>query len=261
MTKLSKFAALALLGAITAGTAHAEDKTVAKVNGAAIPESRLDMRVSAIVAQGQPDSPDLRKAVREDLINVELMAQEAVKMGLDKHAETQQQLELARQAVLVDAFVQNYAKTHPVSEAELKQEYDRLKASLGSKEFKVRHILVDDEATAKSIAAKLKKGEKFEKLAEANSKDVGSREKGGELGWSVPTNYVKPFADALGKLLKGQVSEPVQSQFGWHIIRLDDVRDLKMPPLEELKPQLTQRLQQQAVKDLITDLRNKAKID
>jgi len=219
------------------------------------------MRIASIVSQGQPDSPDLRKAVREDLINVEVMAQESVKLGLDKKAETMQQLELAKQAVLVDAFVQNYAKTHQVSEDALKQEYEKLKVRLGNKEYKARHILVEDENAAKSIAAKLKKGGKFDKLAESNSKDVGSRDKGGDLGWSVPANYVKPFADALLNLTKGQVSEPVQSQFGWHIIKLEDVRELKIPSLEEGKADIAKNLLRQSIQQAIADLRSKAKIE
>jgi peptidyl-prolyl cis-trans isomerase C len=261
MTKYSKFAALAMLGAIIASPVHAEDKSIAKVNGVSIPQSRLDMRIASIVSQGQPDSPDLRKAVREDLINVEVMAQEAAKMGLDKQAETIQQLELAKQAVLVDAFVQNYAKTHQASEDALKQEYEKLKARLGTKEYKVRHILVEDENAAKSIATKLKKGGKFDKLAEANSKDVGSRDKGGDLGWSVPVNYVKPFADAILALSKGQVSEPVQSQFGWHIIKLEDVRELKIPSFEEGRADISKNLLRQSIQQAIADLRTKAKIE
>lgn len=261
MTHFSKFAALAMLGAIATSPVHAEDKSIAKVNGVSIPQSRLDMRIASIVSQGQPDSPDLRKAVREDLINVEVMAQEAAKMGLDKQAETIQQLELAKQAVLVDAFVQNYAKTHKITDEALKQEYEKLKGRLGTKEYKVRHILVEDENAAKSVAAKLKKGGKFDKLAEINSKDVGSRDKGGDLGWSIPANYVKPFADAILNLAKGQVSEPVQSQFGWHIIKLEDVRELKIPSFEEGKADISKNMLRQSIQQAITDLRAKAKIE
>jgi len=163
--------------------------------------------------------------------------------------------------VLAGAFVQNYAKTHQVSEDALKQEYEKLKVRLGSKEYKVRHILVEDENAAKSIAAKLKKGGKFDKLAESNSKDVGSRDKGGDLGWSVPANYVKPFADAILNLTKGQVSEPVQSQFGWHIIKLEDVRELKIPSLEEGKADIAKNLLRQSIQQAIADLRTKAKIE
>lgn len=261
MSNFTRFAALALLSAITAGTAHAEEKPVATVNGVAIPQSRMDMRVNAIILQGQADTPDLRQAIRDELINVEIMTQEAEKLALDKQPETLQQLDLARKSVLVDAFVKNYARSHPVGEDAIKQEYERLKSRLGAKEYKARHILVNDEAAAKSIAAKLKKGEKFDKLAEINSKDAGSKDNGGELGWNVPSNYVKPFSDALMKLSKGQVSEPVQSQFGWHIIRLDDVRDLKLPSLEEGKADISNMLLRQALQQAVGELRAKAKIE
>ncbi len=269
MLKTSRLVALAILGAIAASSAYAEDTPAAKVSSIAIPQERIDLRVKMIAAQqNQPDSPELRKAVREDLINIELMSQEALKKGLDKQSEIVQQLVLAKETVLVGAFVQDYLMTHPVSDEAIAKEYDNLKAGLGTKEYSVRHILVEKESEAKSIVAKLKKGGKdgnFDKLAKANSKDPGSKEHGGDLGWipvsKIPSAFVKPFGDALMKLSKGQVSEPVQSQFGWHIIQLEDVRDLKMPPLDEIKPQIAQRLQQQAVKQLIADLRDKAKIE
>ena len=268
MLKTSRLAAFAILGVIAASPAYAEDKA-AKVNGTTIPQERVELRVKVLTTQqGQPDTPELRKAIREQLINIELMSQEAVKKDLDKQPETAQQLELARQGVLVDVLVQNYVKTHPISDEAIAKEYDTLKSTLGTKEYHVRHILVEKESEAKSIVAKLKKGGKegsFDALAKANSKDPGSKDRGGDLDWipvsKIPNAFVKPFGDALMNLNKGQVSEPVQSQFGWHIIKLEDVRNLKMPPLDEIKPQLTQRLQQQAVKDLIADLRSKARID
>ncbi|WP_435628580.1 peptidylprolyl isomerase [Candidatus Ferrigenium straubiae] len=261
MLKTSKFAALAILGALAINPAFAEEKSAAMVNGVSIPQARIDLRVKAAAAQGQPDSPELRKAIREDMINVELMAQEAAKLGLDKNTDTVQQIELARQSVLAGAFVQDYAKNHPISDDQLKQEYDKLKAKLGNKEYNVRHILVDTEAEAKDIIAQLGKKAKFEKLA-AKSKDAGSAQRGGELGWAVPGNFVPEFANAMLNLKKGEYTkEPVQSQFGWHVVKLEDTRDLKAPPFEEVKPQLQQRLQQQSVKKAIDDLRTKAKIE
>lgn len=261
MMKSGKFAALAILGALAINPAFAEEKSAALVNGVSIPQTRIDMRVKAATAQGQADSPELRKAIREDMINLEVMAQEAAKLGLDKNPEVVQQVELARQSVLVGAFVQDYAKSHPVSEDQLKQEYDRLKTKLGDKEYNARHILVGTEDEAKSIIAQLGKKAKFEKLA-AKSMDAGSAERGGSLGWTVPGNFVPPFANALLNLKKGEYTkEPVQSQYGWHVIKLDDVRDLKVPPFEEIKPQLQQRLQQQSIKKAIDDLRAKAKIE
>ena len=265
MQRTSKLAALAILGAIAASPAYAENNSAATVNGISIPQERLELRVKAVAAQGQPDTPELRKAIREELINIEVLSQEAVNKNLDKQPENVQLLELSRQQVLVSAFVQDYVKTHPIAENDLTEGYENLKKNLGSKEYSVRHILVEKESEAKSIAAKLKKGGKFDKLAESSSKDAGSKQKGGDLGWipvgNIPNAFVKPFGDALMNLTKGQISEPVQSQFGWHIIKLDDVRELKLPSYDELKPQLAQRMQQQAVQNLITELRAKAKIE
>ncbi|TAN82702.1 MAG: peptidylprolyl isomerase [Gallionella sp.] len=261
MLKTGKFAALAILGALAINPAFAEDKSAAMVNGVSIPQSRIDARVKVATTQGQPDSPDLRKAIREDMINLEVLSQEAVKLGMGKDNDVAQQIELARQSVLAGAFVQNYTKNHPISEAQLKQEYNNLKSKLGEKEYNARHILVETEAEAKAIIAQLDKKAKFEKLAE-KSKDAGSAERGGSLDWAVPNNFVPPFANALTKLKKGEYTkEPVQSQFGWHVIRLDDARDLKAPPYEEVKPQLQQRLHQQAIQKEIADLRAKAKIE
>jgi len=261
MLKTGKFAALAILGALAINPAFAEDKSAALVNGVSIPQARIDLRVKAAAAQGQADSPELRKAIRDDMINLEVMAQEAVKAGLDKNADVVQQVELAKQSVLVGAFVQDYAKNHPISEDQLKQEYDKLKAKLGNKEYNTRHILVETEAEAKDIIAQLGKKAKFEKLA-AKSKDTGSAAQGGSLGWTVPGNFVPEFANALLNLKKGEYTKiPVQSQFGWHVIKLDDTRELKVPPFEEVKAQLQQRLQQQSIKKAIDELRAKAKIE
>lgn len=261
MLKTGKFAALAILGALAINPAFAEDKSAALVNGVSIPQARIDLRVKAAAAQGQADSPELRKAIRDDMINLEVMAQEAVKTGLDKNADVVQQVELAKQSVLVGAFVQDYVKNHPISEDQLKQEYDKLKAKLGNKEYNTRHILVETEAEAKDIIAQLGKKAKFEKLA-AKSKDTGSAAQGGSLGWAVPSNFVPEFANALLNLKKGEYTkEPVQSQFGWHVIKLDDTRELKVPSFEEVKPQLQQRLQQQSIKKAIDELRAKAKIE
>jgi peptidyl-prolyl cis-trans isomerase C len=143
----------------------------------------------------------------------------------------------------------------------MKQEYETMKARVGNKEYKLSHILVESEDEAKKVAAELKKGGKFGKIAKSKSKDPGSKDNGGELGWAVPSNFVQPFAEAVTKLNKGQVSAPVQTQFGWHIIKLDDTRELKVPTFEEMKPNLEKRMQQQAIQKLIEDLRGKAKIE
>ena len=262
MQRTSMLAALAILGAIAASPVYAENKPAATVNGIAIPQERLDLRVKTIAAQGQQDTPELRKAIREDLISLEVMAQEATKLGLNKNTEVVQQIELAKQSALVGAFVQDYTKSHPVSEDQVKQEYEKLKIQhANDKEYNVRHILVETEAEAKAIIAKLDKKEKFELLAK-KSRDPGSAEHGGSLGWATPGSFVAPFTDAMVNLKKGTYTKvPVQSQFGWHVIRLDDVRDMKAPPLEELKQQVQQRLQQQALLKVIADLKAKSKIE
>jgi len=269
-----KFAALAILSALAINPAFSQEKSAppeksasagkstALVNGVSIPQARLDLRVKAATAQGQTDSPELRKAIREDMINLEVLSQEAVELKLDKNADVIQQAELARQSVLASAYVQDYAKNHPISEDQLKQEYDKLKANLGKSEYNARHILVETEAEAKAIIAQLGKKGNFEKIAKEKSKDAGSKERGGSLGWAVPNNFVPPFANALTSLKKGAYTkDPVQSQFGWHVIKLDDVRDLKVPPYEDVKPQIQQRMQQQSVQKIIDDLRGKAKIE
>lgn len=261
MLKAGKFATLAILGALAIDPAFAEDKSVAMVNGVSIPQSRIDLSVKAATAQGQEDNPELRKAIREDMIDLEVIAQEAVKLGLNKDADVADQVELAMQQVLAGAFVLDYAKSHPIGDEQLQQEYERMKSQLGSKEYHVRHILMETEAEAKNIIAQLGKGTKFEKLAE-KSRDAGSAQLGGELGWAAPGNFAPEFANALLKLNKGEhTMQPVQSQFGWHVIKLEDIRDLEVPPLEQVKPQLQQYLQQHAIQQAIDELRTKARIE
>jgi peptidyl-prolyl cis-trans isomerase C len=261
MLKTHKFAALAILTALAITPAFAEDKSVAVVNGVAIPQARVETSVKAAQSQGRADSPELRQAIRDDLINREVIVQAAVKEGLDKTPDVIDQINMAKQSVLVNAFVQDSIKKTPITDAQLQQEYDNLKAKLGDKEYSVSHILVKTEAEAKKIIAELGKKVKFDKLAK-ESIDTGSAEHGGSLGWTVPKNLVEPFANALLNLKKGEYTkEPVKTQFGWHVIRLDDIRALKVPAFNELKPQLQQRLQQQAIQKTVADLRSAAKID
>jgi peptidyl-prolyl cis-trans isomerase C len=170
-------------------------------------------------------------------------------------------VELSRQEVLWGAYIADFIQNAPVSDAQVKAEYERVKAQRGDKEYKARHILVEKEDEAKQVVADLKKGRKFEELAK-QSKDPGSKDRGGELDWNAPSGYVKPFADAMTKLQKGKYTEaPVQTQFGWHVILLEDVRDTKFPTLEEAKPQIAQAIQQQQFTKQIQDLRAKAKVE
>ena len=260
MMKFVQLTVLAIAGLFVAGQAAAADK-VASVNGVAIPQSRVDLRLKFAENQGQKDSPDLRKMIKEDLINLEMLSQEAVKKGLDKQTDTVQQLELARQSTLAGAFVQDYIKNHPISEDAMKKEYDAVKSQRGDTEYNVAHILVENENDAKDIAAQLKKGGKFNAIAKAKSKDPGSAQQGGEMGWHAPSDFVPEFSAAMTKLKKGQVSAPVQTQFGWHIIKLVDQRNTTFPPFEQVKPRLMQQMQQQTVQKLIADMRAAAKIE
>ncbi len=261
MLKFARLSALALVGLLAAGAALADDKAAATVNGVAIPQSLVYARVKFAAGQGQPDTPDLRKMIRDDLINLQLLTQAAQKSGLDKQSDVAQQIELAKQSALAGAYVQDWIKNHPISEDAIKAEYDKLKAEHGLKEYKVSHILVTTEDEAKAIEAKLKKNAKFEEIAKKQSKDTGSAQRGGDLGWNAPSAFVAPFSEAMQKLKKGETSAPVQSQFGWHVIKLHDIRDWNAPPLEQVKPSLMQRMQQQAVQKLLADLRKDAKIE
>ena len=248
------------LAAATSGTQAAD--AVAKVNGTAIPQSRVELFVKNATAQGQPDSPELRNRIRDELIVREVVVQEAAKKGLDKSADVLTQIEFQRQGVIVNAFVQDYFSHHPVSDDAVKKEYEKARAQAGEKEYKALHILVKSEDEAKQITAQIKKGGNFEKIAADKSDDAGSKGKGGDLDWAPPGRYVPAFGDALKKLKKGQLTDaPVQTQFGWHVIRVDDERPLKFPPLEEVKPQILQNLQRQAIEKVIADLRAKAKIE
>jgi peptidyl-prolyl cis-trans isomerase C len=238
-----------------------DGKPVATVNGKAVPQARMDALLAAQLAQGSQPGPQLQNNVREELIRRELLVQEAEKKGIDKKTDVQAQVTLARQAVVIGAYLGEYVRSHPITDDMVKAEYEGIRKALGDKEYKARHILVDTEDEAKAIIAKLKKGEKFDDLAK-QSKDPGSKEKGGDLGWSTPANYVKSFADAMTRLEKGKFTEaPVKSDFGWHVIQLDDTKAMEPPALDEVKPQLTQRLQQQMIQKHVMELRAKAKVE
>ncbi|MBU6270411.1 MAG: peptidylprolyl isomerase [Betaproteobacteria bacterium] len=247
-------AALAL--SLTAAWAQ----NAAIVNNKPIPKQKVDEFVAALAAQGRPDSPELRAAVREELIAREIFAQEAERRGLLRNTEVQRQLDTSRQEILIRAVIRDHFKTNPITDADIKAEYDKAIKGQADKEYRARHILVEKEDAAKQIIADLKKGAKFEDLVK-QSKDTGSAANGGDLDWNVPSTFVKPFADAMSKLEKGKFTEtPVQTQFGWHVIRLDDVREAKAPPLEQVKPQIQQELERRRIQELQKDLRAKAKI-
>jgi len=221
-------------------------------------QGQYDVLLKERLAQGGQDTPEVRNAVKEELNTRELLAREAKKAGLQNTPDVKTQMDLASQTVLVRAYVTDWVKKNPVPEAELKKEYDTIKSQIGDKEYKVRHILVEKEDDAKAIITELQKGAKFDELAKSRSKDPGSKDKGGDLDWNAPANFVKPFGDAMKSTPKGKfTAQPVQTQFGWHVIEVEDVRDAKVPGYDEVKPQLQQRLQAQWLDKYFKDLRAK----
>ena len=245
-----------------AASAPAATGPVATVNGTVIPRQRLELVVRQQVARGAADSESLRNQVREALINNELLVQEANRTGLARKAEVQQQIDLTRQEVIANAMIGEYLRGNAVSDADIQKEYERAKSQTGEKEYRARHILVASEDDAKSVIAEVKKGGKFEDIAQKRSIDEGTRPKGGDLDWNVPGNFDKAFSDATVKLEKGKMTEvPVRSRFGYHVILLDDVRAISFPKLDQVKPQISQSIVGQRVDAYLRELRAKGKVE
>lgn len=258
--KKQVLSAMVLATLLGAGTAMAQN--VAIVNGKPIPQSRVDALAEQMKRSGRPVAPELMKQLKDEVVAREVFMQEAQVRGLDVTEDYKNQIELARQGILIRELFADYQKKNPVTDEEIKAEYDKFAAANSGKEYKARHILVEKEDQAKAIIARIKKGAKFEDIAKKESKDPGSGAKGGDLDWANPSSYVKEFGEALAALTKGKMTEtPVQSQFGFHIIRLDDVRDAQLPKLDDVKPQISQQLQQQKSAKFAEELRNKAKIE
>lgn len=254
---LQAAAAAALLAALPAFAQNA-----AIVNGKPVPKARMDVLAQQLAAAGRPVTPEMQGQLREEVVAREIFMQEAQKQGLDGTDDYKNQLELARQAILIRQLFDNYRKANAVSDAEAQAEYDKFAAANGGKEYKARHILVEKEDQAQKILADLKKGAKFEDLAKKQSKDPGSGANGGDLDWAAPASFVPEFSEAMIKLKKGETTPaPVKSQFGYHIIRVDDIRQAQLPKLEEVKPQIVQQLQQQRLQKYQEELRAKAKVE
>ena len=240
-------------------------QNIAIVNGKAVPKTRAEALTQQVVRSGRPMTPDLEQQIREEVIAREIFMQEAQKRGLDASDDYKSQIELARQTILIRLLFSDYQEKNPVTDAEIQAEYDKFVAANGGKEYRARHILVESESQAKSLIASLtaaKKPARFEDLAKKFSKDPGSGANGGDLDWSSAGNYVKEFSDAMVGLQKGQLTAaPVKTQFGWHIIRLDDVREAQLPALQDVKPQIAQQLQQQRLANFQQDMRSKAKVE
>ncbi|HVJ12327.1 MAG TPA: peptidylprolyl isomerase [Burkholderiales bacterium] len=240
----------------------AKPAAIATVNGVPVPQERMDLLMQQQQQRGAPDNEQMRNMVKDELVNREVIAQEAQKSGITRSREVQAQLDMARQEIIVSAYLREYARKNPISDADVQKEYERARAQHGDKEYRARHILVETEDQAKTLIADLKKGAKFDDLASKNSKDTGSATRGGDLDWNVPGTYDKQFADALTKLEKGKYTDaPVKTRFGFHIIQLDDVRPAKFATLAEVKPRIQQMLVQTKIEELVRGLRAKAKIE
>ncbi|WP_370632196.1 peptidylprolyl isomerase [Rhodoferax sp. U2-2l] len=240
----------------------AQAQNLAIVNGKAVPLARVQALSQQVARSGREVTPEIEQQIKDEVIAREIFIQEAQKQALDTTEDYKVQMELARQTILIRDLFTNFQKTNAVTDAEIKAEYDKFAAANGGKEYKARHILVEKEAEAKAIIAQLKKGGKFEDIAKKASKDPGSGANGGDLDWAPASNYVAEFAQALTGLTKGKMTDtPVKSQFGYHVIRLDDVREAQLPKLEDVKPQIAQQLQQQKLATYQSELRAKAKVE
>jgi peptidyl-prolyl cis-trans isomerase C len=238
-------------------------QNVALVNGKAVPKARVDALIAQVTKSGQQQrTPELEKQVRDEVVLREMFMQEAEKRGVTATADYKLQMELARQSILIRALFADFAAKNPVSDAEVQAEYDKFKGQSGGTEYRARHILVEKEDEALALIAQIKGGAKFEDLAKAKSKDPGSGENGGDLDFASPSSYVPEFSEAMTKLKKGEMTEtPVKSQFGYHIIKLEDTREAKFPAIDEVKPQIVERLTQAKMGKFREDIRAKAKTD
>jgi peptidyl-prolyl cis-trans isomerase C len=264
MKKLSLVARVSLLATAAAlllpAGAHAQN--VAIVNGKAVPKARVEALLKQATRQGQPRSPELETQVRDEVVLREMFMQEAERRGLSSTPDYKAQMELARQSILIRELFADYTKKSPVTDAEVAAEYEKAKNESAGNQYRVSHILVDGEEDAKALIAQIKGGAKFEDLAKKKSKDQGSAEKGGDLDWARPADYVPEFAQAMQQLKKGEMTQtPVKSQFGYHIIRLDDQKPIDIPPLAEVSEQLRQTISQQRMVKFRDDIKAKSKTD
>ena len=259
----ARLAALSSLSLALLAPVAAEAQNLTLVNGKPVPKARVESLMSQVLRSGQQQrTPELEQQVRDEAVLREILTQEAERRGLVQSPAYKEQMELARQSILIRELITDFQKNSPVSDAEVLAEYNKAKAQAGDKEFRARHILVDSEDEAKALIAKIKGGAAFTDVAKASSKDSGSAPQGGDLGWASPSSFVPEFGKAMAALQKGQLTEaPVQSSFGWHVILLEDTREAQLPPVEEVKGQIVQQLTQQKLAKFREDLRLKAKTD
>ena len=262
---MKKFVLAATVAALSAAllpvTASAQN--VATVNGKPVPKARVDQLISQVTKSGQQQrTPELEAQVKDEVVLREIFMQEAEKRGIPASADYKAQMELARQSIMIRELFADFGKKNPVTEAEAQAEYDKFKAQNSGTEYRARHILVEKEEDAKALIAKIKAGGNFEELAKANSKDPGSAANGGDLDFANPSGFVPEFSKAMTELKKGEMTqEPVKTQFGYHIIKLEDTREAQFPAFADVKPQIMQRLTQHKIAAFQQELKTKAKTD
>ncbi|CAD5374813.1 putative parvulin-type peptidyl-prolyl cis-trans isomerase [Rubrivivax sp. A210] len=240
----------------------ASAQNIATVNGKPVPKARVEQLLQQAARAGQQVTPEMQGQARDQVVLREIFVQEANKRGIAATPDFAAQMELARQSILIRELFEDYRKKNPISDADAKVEYDKFKAQSSGTEYRARHILVEKEEEAKALIAQIKGGASFEDLAKKNSKDPGSGANGGDLDFAKAESYVPEFSGALTKLKKGEMTEAaVKSQFGWHIIRLDDTREAQFPGFDDVKGQIKQRLEQAKMQQYQEDLRTKAKTD
>lgn len=251
-----------LAGLLACASLAVHAQNVAIVNGKPVPKARVQALATQLERSGRSVTPEMAQQLREEVIIREVFMQEAQNLGMDATEDFKVQMELARQGLLIRELYGEFQRKNPVTDEEVRAEYDKFAATNSGKEYKARHILVEKEEQTKAILASLKKGGKFEEIAKKQSKDPGSGAKGGDLDWANPNSFVKEFSVAMMALKKGETtSTPVKSQFGFHIIRLDDVRSAELPKFEDVKSQIMQQLQQNKLGEYQQSLRQKAKIE
>jgi len=265
MPRINTISMLLIAATLSMPAFSATEEAIATVNGVTVPKSRFDLLLAGQTSQGQEDTPEFREELREIMITREVLAQEAMRRKIDENDDYKQQLDAMQQQLLLSLLFNSFIVEMEPTEEQMKAAYERIKSEntkLGDKEYHVRHILVKDEGQATEIIAQLSGGADFGEVAKEQSEDSGSKETGGDLGWSAPQRYVKPFADAIASLQKGETTQtPVKSDFGYHVIELIDVRVTEFPPYDQVKEQLRKEMLTKARDDLIGKLRTDANIE
>ncbi len=257
LTFAAGLAAVALMAPLAATA-----QNLTTVNGKAVPKARVDTLMQQATRAGQPVTPELETQARDQVVLREIFVQEATRRGIAASKDVAAQMALARESILIRELFEDYRKKNAVTDEAAKVEYDKFKAQATGTEYRARHILVDKEDDAKALIAQIKGGAKFEDLAKKSSKDTGSAENGGDLDFAKPESYVPEFSSALQKLKKGELTEvPVKSQFGYHVIRLEDTREATFPGFDDVKSQIKQRMEQARLQAYQEELRSKAKTD